>query len=163
MKMRPPLAGVSAIFLGYFFLQLLSAALLFGWKQGFAPSSVYEYYQGSEAMLKRYPDATDRFLQARSLEGILKAGLAHFAVYGLSAFTLVHLLRSSLGHPGRLVERIVHSYFLICLLELLAPFLTRIAVAPGEFRLLSLGLYLFSSAALAAWLLRQVLWSTSDR
>lgn len=144
--------SIVAVFLLYFLIQLVSAAALYGLRQGYTPATTYAYYAGSEAAMLRYPGTPDRYLQAKTYDGILKLGLAHVFVYGLTAFVLGHLLRSSCQGPPFLVDAWLGVYYALCAIELAAPFLTRALDLPGSFRLASVLLYLGSSLFTAGWL-----------
>lgn len=80
-------------------LQGGTGILLFGYRIGFAPENIIEYYGGSEALLKSYPHAKDRFMPAKTFTGLWKAVHMHGLAYPLFVFLIYHLFY--LFHPRR--------------------------------------------------------------
>ncbi|MEQ9364723.1 MAG: hypothetical protein RIF32_10785 [Leptospirales bacterium] len=99
-------------------LQLLTGALLYLWKLGFHPARTIEYYFGSERMLELFPGSVDRFIQARSLTGMIKVTLGHLLAYGVLVFFLTHLARSIAAVPSRRMEWFCNAFFLAAMLEI---------------------------------------------
>lgn len=106
------------LFTGFLLLQLFSGLLIYLWKIGLDPARGIEYYFGSERMLALYPDRADRFIQGRSLDGLLKVMLGHFLAYGIMVFFLTHLARSLAGTPSRRLERACAIFFGVALFEI---------------------------------------------
>ncbi len=86
------------IFIIYFalfvILQMLTGTFMFFYKIGYKPSMWYEYYYGSEEMLKYYPLEKDNFKEPLTFEGRLKVLYSHTLAYGILIFSLTHLIRS---------------------------------------------------------------------
>ena len=78
----------------YCFFFITSGAYIFYVKTGFTVSGVYEYYMGSEKAITVFPDIEDRFMNPKTLPGLLKSILPHFLVYGIVIFTLIHFFNS---------------------------------------------------------------------
>ncbi|MCB1304339.1 MAG: hypothetical protein KDK37_08680 [Leptospiraceae bacterium] len=85
------------IFALFTILQLITGSILYVQKIGIGPSGALEYYQGSNAMLAKYPENQDHFRNPATFEGLLKTAVSHCLAYGLFAFLLLHLLRSLLA------------------------------------------------------------------
>ncbi|MCR9144239.1 MAG: hypothetical protein NXI24_18480 [bacterium] len=125
------------LFLVFMTLQLLSGALLYYWKIGFNPAHMIEYYFGSVQMLAIFPEAQDRFLQARSFDGMIKVTLGHFLAYAVLVFFLTHLSRSLAGQVSRRLEWFCNSFFIVALFEIISGLLLLftpsawITAAPG--------------------------------
>lgn len=69
-------------FLFYTLILWVTNAGLFYWKMGFAPSSVVDYFRGNE----------DKFLQPRTVQGLLEMLHFHTFAMGMLLLTLTHLL-----------------------------------------------------------------------
>ena len=83
--------------------QFATGSTLYFLKIGVHPPAVVEYYKGSLQMLATYPDETDRFMEPKTADGLLKVTLPHFLFYFFNAFFFIHLIRSLLRHarpPG---------------------------------------------------------------
>ncbi len=109
-------------FMIFVVLQLGTGFALYAWKIGLHPASTLEYYLGSERMLETYPDRPDRFLQARTFEGLLKIAVGHLAAYGLTVFLLTHLVRSLSGRPAAWLEYLCAAYYVTAGLEIFSGF-----------------------------------------
>ena len=70
------------LFLAYMLLFWLSAGLMYFHQMNLTPTSVLEYYLGSEA----------KFTQPRSYRSLLEVSHAHLFAMGMLAVTLAHLL-----------------------------------------------------------------------
>lgn len=73
---------------------MLTGTLMFFYKIGYKPSMWYEYYYGSEEMLKHYPLEKDNFKEPLTFQGRLKVLYSHTLAYGFMIFVLTHLIRS---------------------------------------------------------------------
>lgn len=148
--------------------QLLSGAVLFYKKIGFESPAVLEYYQGSENMRKIYPDEPDRFIQPKTLSGMIKVQLGHFLFFAFNGFFLVHIIRSLM--PGaalpewmkrpRVIDFATWVYFTGALFDIASGFLVR--YGPGlfaGFRILAFFWFVLSGFLLAVFLL-YVLWKS---
>lgn len=115
-------------------LEFASGALLYYWKIGFASANVFEYYHGSEAALQRYPDRPDRFLEPRTMSGLLKIALGHLLAYGAAVLALTHFARSLRGSMASWLDVLSGVFFFAALLEIASGFLVRFADFPPWFR-----------------------------
>jgi len=108
-------------------LQFFTGAVLYAVKIGFHPASTLEYYIGSEKMREKFPDRPDRFMQPRTLEGMMKAAVGHSMGYALIFFILAHLLRS-LARQNNRIERadmVSLVFFIFALCDIFSGFLVR--------------------------------------
>jgi len=117
-EFRPVLLGY-ALFVA---LQFLSGSALYLLRVGPTAADAFEYYQGSEAALERFPGRPDRFLPAKTFTGILKTQTPHTIAFATLFFILVHLIRS-LGQSSRFVSLAVMLFAFFAAVDFLFPFL----------------------------------------
>lgn len=111
-------------------LQFASGALLYAVKIGLHPADTLEYYAGSAAMQKVYPQQPDRFRRAKTLEGLIKFSVGHIASFALIAFLVGHLLRS-LTPPDkrRTIEVLSVALFALSVLDIAGCYLVTFGAA----------------------------------
>lgn len=97
-------------FSAFVLLLLVSASLLFAHKSGISIVGIQEYYLGNE----------EKFMLAKTTEGMLKSSLAHFFLFGLFGFVLLHFLRFTKNYKR--LRLFVIFYMSIALLEILSGF-----------------------------------------
>ncbi len=102
-------------------LQMLTGTFMFFYKIGYKPSMWYEYYYGSEEMLKHYPNEKDNFKEPLTFEGRLKVLYSHTFAYGILIFSLTHLIRSIIINPitRRDINKLILFLFTVAFLEIL--------------------------------------------
>jgi len=115
----------------------LTNALLYFNKMGLTPASVVEYYLGSE----------EKFLPARSYQGLLEVSHFHLFAMGMLLLVLTHLVLF-VPLSGRVKAWLVALPFLSALLEEGAGWLVRF-VSPG-FALFKIAGFLLLQGSLAA-------------
>lgn len=129
------------IFIIYFalfvILQMLTGTFMFFYKIGYKPSMWYEYYYGSEEMLKYYPLEKDNFKEPLTFEGRLKVLYSHTLAYGIIIFSLTHLIRSLIlnSDSRKYVNIFILLLFAVAFLEI---FLDLILTLITSYRLLFL-------------------------
>lgn len=94
-------------------LLFVSAYMLFEYKIGFTFESIVDYYVGNQ----------ERFLPAKSIEGLLKVTLPHIFVFGLLAMVLTHfLIFTNLRFTKKLIV-LISALFITIFFEIFAPFM----------------------------------------
>ena len=143
---KEPHLGLVIILFGVMtVLFVLSGAWLFWQKTGFGIAGVIEYYAGSETALQYFPDMPDRFVNAKTVSGLLKSVLPHMLVYGLLVFIIVHLLAALMP-----VNRVfIHLLFVFGALDIAGGFPVLVFPVMGAWlRLISF--FCFSGGILVA-------------
>lgn len=115
---RPAILAYAA----YVILQFATGTALYWWKVGPQTADAVEYYLGSEAALKRFPERPDRFVAAKTPTGLLKTQAPHTIAFGTMFFVLIHLVRS-LGMRQSIVRFAGTAFGLFALLDFFLPFL----------------------------------------
>ncbi|GIX42492.1 MAG: hypothetical protein KatS3mg129_2225 [Leptospiraceae bacterium] len=105
--------------------QTITGTMMFFTKIGYKPSMWFEYYYGSEAMLKYFPEEKDHFKEALTFTGRLKVLYSHSLAYGILIFTLTHLIRSININPivKNKIDFLIILFYIIALLEIVSDIL----------------------------------------
>ena len=92
---------------------LVSSVLLFESKIGFSIQSVLEYYQGNE----------EKFINPKSMAGVLKIILPHIFGFGLFSMVILHFVVFTKSRENKIFRFIIYALFFIAFLELFSPLL----------------------------------------
>ncbi len=101
-------------FIGFSFLLLISATLLFEEKIGFSVKEVLDYYAGNES----------RFMMQKSALGLLKIILPHIFAFGLFTMVILHFLIFTQYKNTQKIIFLIYLVFITAILEMLSPFFT---------------------------------------
>jgi len=115
---------VLRFFVFFTILQFASGAIIFAAKAGLTFSSILEYYRGSEFMLPVFPDATDRFIRAKTLVGLFETHLPHSLAMGLLVFIEGHLIRSLFKEnlDNRPIDPFIFAFYVLAGCEIASPY-----------------------------------------
>lgn len=102
-----------AIFSLFVILLVLSGVMIFIEKIGLSVEDIMVYYLGSE----------EKFIQAKSFQGLLKIVLPHTFAYGLLSMVLLHFLIFTDQRNLRRSKILVFVIFSSAFLEIVSPFL----------------------------------------
>ncbi|MBI3394467.1 MAG: hypothetical protein HY042_01390 [Spirochaetia bacterium] len=118
---------VILVFSLFALLQFATGAVLYTAKIGFHPGQTIEYYKGSEAARRLYPEQDDHFMQARTFAGMAKAAVGHSMAYALICFLITHLLRSLTARTPALhrADKLALAFYAFAFLDLFAGFFVR--------------------------------------
>jgi len=94
-------------------LLLGSSVLLFESKIGFSIQSVLEYYQGNE----------EKFINPKSMVGVLKIILPHIFGFGLFSMVILHFVVFTKSRENKIFRFIIYALFIVAFLELFSPLL----------------------------------------
>ncbi|QSZ41879.1 hypothetical protein GJV85_07080 [Sulfurimonas aquatica] len=92
---------------------LVSGLVIFDDKIGLSYQSVLDYYLGNE----------EKFIVAKSPQGLLKIILPHIFSFGLFVMVILHFLAFTKHAKNKNVSILIYATFFVSFLELASPFL----------------------------------------
>jgi len=93
-------------------LQLLSGIYLFIEKFGLLPSELLTYFAGDE----------ERFIMAKSFEGLMETAVPHFIAMSTTIFVYAHFLLFTKIISQKKKQILITSLFISALIDILSPF-----------------------------------------
>lgn len=105
-------------FILFSILLLISALMIFSTKMGFSPLGVSDYYLGNE----------EKFMQAKSLSGLLKVSFPHIFSLALFAMVLLHFVYFTSHKNTKSLRYLIVLTYLTIFVELISGFVLLLGV-----------------------------------